>query len=127
MLEYFKDTLANVGTLKPDWNGIWIVWLGLKINTLAVNQTEKNNWVPSNQNLAGGSREGPWEKNNLVPRNLYWQEAGNSGGVGGVVSCIEGLWNIDRLLGGREASGAVVEVKGGQKSAELRGPVAMLN
>ena len=44
------------------------------------------------RNLAvGGSREGPLEGSNSVPRNLYLQDSGNIGGVGGVASYLGGM------------------------------------
>ena len=40
---------------------------------------------------AGGRRVGSLEGRKSAPRYLYQQEAGNSGGVGGVVSYHRGL------------------------------------
>ena len=61
--------------------------------------------------------EGLFEGTNSVSRNSYWQEAGNSGGVGGVVSYLGVIWQRDMLGGGREAPGSMVEANVDQKVA----------
>ena len=43
MLNYFKDTLANVGLLKPDWDETQIMLLKSEINALNVSRIELKN------------------------------------------------------------------------------------
>ena len=55
---------------------------------------------------------------NPVPKSIHQQEAGNSGGVGGIATNLVGLQQGDWLRGTRETPGAVVATNSGQEAYE---------
>ena len=55
---------------------------------------------------------------NPFPKSIHQQEAGNSGGVGGIATNLVGLQQGDWLRGTGEAPGAVVATKSGQEAYE---------